>query len=400
MTTDFTYNGYQIVSGGPFKPSGKDMPSDARTRVESYADIATIPNPHVGLKITVKADETNNNKMTDYIVKSLKANSMGVADSAINEVVRYVDYLGASSGGGVSQEDINTAVNKYLTEHPVASGATTEQVAQIEANTNAIGTEELSTTAKTLKGAINEVFQSVSSGKTLIASAITDKGVSTSNNDTFQTMANNIKSISTGTQEVNYTFDTVAEMKSDSSPFVEGDIIKVNGYYSTGDLVESTLKYRVMTYDNWLLSLPEDMRYASYSSGWWGYKYIKLFVDEYGNHTLKNGLVAKLIIEDGIVYAEQYGCVGDGVTLDNTAIRHLFGLNKRNITIKFQEGKTYVIGTEKFNVMYYDEDKFNLIKDNNLLANKIVCGVNEYFTQGGQRVGGWCQHVKPCLTNV
>ena len=62
MTTDFSYNGKQIVSGGPFKPGGKDMPVDARTRVESYADIANIPNPHVGLKVTVKADETNNNK--------------------------------------------------------------------------------------------------------------------------------------------------------------------------------------------------------------------------------------------------------------------------------------------------------------------------------------------------
>ena len=139
MATDFSYGEKQIVSGGPFKPSGKDMPVDARTRVESYADIASIPNPHVGLKITVKVDETNNNKMTDYIVKSLKANSMGVADSAINEVVRYVDYLGvSSSGGGISQEDINTAVNNYLTEHPVAGGATTEQAAQIEANKNGI----------------------------------------------------------------------------------------------------------------------------------------------------------------------------------------------------------------------------------------------------------------------
>ena len=102
MTTDFTYGKKQIVSGGPFKPSGKDMPSDARARVECYADIASIPNPHVGLKITVKVDETNNNKMTDYIVKSLKANSMGVADSAINEVVRYVDYLGVSGGSSSS----------------------------------------------------------------------------------------------------------------------------------------------------------------------------------------------------------------------------------------------------------------------------------------------------------
>lgn len=141
MTTDFSYNGKQIVSGGPFKPGGKDMPSDARTRVESYADIANIPNPHVGLKVTVKVDETNNNKMTDYIVKSLKANASGIANSVVDQVQRYADYLGASSGGSVSQEDINTAVNNYLTEHPAASGATVEQAAQIEANRTAIGDE-------------------------------------------------------------------------------------------------------------------------------------------------------------------------------------------------------------------------------------------------------------------
>lgn len=108
MATDFTYGGKQNLLNGPFKPSRKDMPSDARTRVESYADIANIPNPYVGLKITVKVDETNNNKMTDYIVKSLKANSMGVANSAIDEAVRYVDYLGVS-GGDLS--NINSAVN-------------------------------------------------------------------------------------------------------------------------------------------------------------------------------------------------------------------------------------------------------------------------------------------------
>ena len=109
MTTDFSYNGKQIVSGGPFKPSGKDMPVDARAVVKLYADIANIPNPHVGLKITVKVDETNDNKMTDYIVKSLKANSMGAANSAVDEVVRYVDYLGVSSGGSASQGYATTA---------------------------------------------------------------------------------------------------------------------------------------------------------------------------------------------------------------------------------------------------------------------------------------------------
>ena len=120
MTTDFSYNGKQILSDGPFKPNGKDMPNDARTRVECYADIATIPNPYVGLKITVKVDETNNNKMTDYIVKSLKANSLGAPNSAINEVVRYADYLGVSDGssGSGSGAGLTDEERQNLSEIP------------------------------------------------------------------------------------------------------------------------------------------------------------------------------------------------------------------------------------------------------------------------------------------
>lgn len=109
MTTDFSYGEKQIVASGPFKPSGKNIPVDARTRVNTFADIKIIPNPFIGMRITVLTDETNSNKMTDYIVKSLKANTSGIADMAINEVVRYVDYLGVSGGGSASQGYATTA---------------------------------------------------------------------------------------------------------------------------------------------------------------------------------------------------------------------------------------------------------------------------------------------------
>ena len=52
-------------------------------------------------------------------------------------------------------------------------------------------------TATNVEGALAELFQSVSNGKSLIASAITDKGVTTSNTATFQTMADNINNITT-----------------------------------------------------------------------------------------------------------------------------------------------------------------------------------------------------------
>ena len=199
MTTDFNYNNKTIDSSGPIKPSGTDQPGDPRTRVDFYSDIKSIPNPYIGMIVTVKMDETNQNKMTDYKVLSLKANTLGIANSVIDRVQRYSDYLGVSSGGSidlsgyatkddlntkanvsdiptntselyndsgfltsipseyvteiemneaianvssggnVSQEEINTAVNNYLTEHPVSSGATAEQAAQIQANKTAIG---------------------------------------------------------------------------------------------------------------------------------------------------------------------------------------------------------------------------------------------------------------------
>ena len=48
---------------------------------------------------------------------------------------------------------------------------------------------------ETVEARLNEVFQSVSIGKSLIASAITDKGITTAADATFQTMADNIYSI-------------------------------------------------------------------------------------------------------------------------------------------------------------------------------------------------------------
>ena len=199
MTTDFNYNNKTIDSSGPIKPSGTDQPGDPRTRVDFYSDIKSIPNPYIGMIVTVKMDETNQNKMTDYKVISLKPNALGIANSVIDRVQRYIDYLGVStggsvdlsgyatkdelnskantsdiptntselyndsgfltsipseyitetemneaianisSGGSVSQEDINTAVNNYFTEHQVTGGATAEQAAQIQANKTAIG---------------------------------------------------------------------------------------------------------------------------------------------------------------------------------------------------------------------------------------------------------------------
>lgn len=66
-------------------------------------------------------------------------------------------------------------------------------------------------TADNVQGAIDQLFTSVSNGKSQIASAITDMGVSTSANDSFTQMATNISNIETGydTSQVTATAATV-----------------------------------------------------------------------------------------------------------------------------------------------------------------------------------------------
>ena len=72
--------------------------------------------------------------------------------------------------------------------------------------------ENLSTNFKeNLVGAVNEVFQSVSNGKSLIASAITDMGVFTESDAKFEIMARNIKKIPKGSDYI-----MVTEMAIDS----------------------------------------------------------------------------------------------------------------------------------------------------------------------------------------
>ena len=121
MATDFSYGDKTIESSGPIKPSGKNQPLDPRTEAKIYADIETIPNPYVGMIITVLEDETNQNKMTDYKVLSLKANALGIANSVIDQVQKYSDYIGASSGGSVD-------LSGYATKDELNSKANTSDI--------------------------------------------------------------------------------------------------------------------------------------------------------------------------------------------------------------------------------------------------------------------------------
>ena len=115
MTTDFTNNNTTISTTGGFKPDIKNTPLDVRTVVKMKADIDSIPNPFVGMHIIVKTDESNNNKMTEYVVKSLKANNLGVANSKVDEVVPVKDFIEVPSKTSDLTNDSNFATETFVT---------------------------------------------------------------------------------------------------------------------------------------------------------------------------------------------------------------------------------------------------------------------------------------------
>ena len=93
-------------------------------------------------------------------------------------VIASINRIDSKPSGTVTDEQISTAVNNYLTEHPVASGATAEQVAQIEANRTAIGdsnsglikkVNDINKTIENLQlGSGNVTFEDYISGQILI----------------------------------------------------------------------------------------------------------------------------------------------------------------------------------------------------------------------------------------
>ena len=74
---------------------------------------------------------------------------------------------------------------------------TDQKTNQIVSDVNA-NFQEVEGAISTLNGTVKNLFGSVSNGKSQIAGAITDKGVPTSANDSYSTMASNIRAIPTG----------------------------------------------------------------------------------------------------------------------------------------------------------------------------------------------------------
>lgn len=61
----------KIITGGGIMPSTIDTPGDVRTRVETFADIASIDNPYRGMVVYVVDEEK------EYRIKKLVPKNVG-----------------------------------------------------------------------------------------------------------------------------------------------------------------------------------------------------------------------------------------------------------------------------------------------------------------------------------
>ena len=127
-------------------------------------------------------------------------------------------------------------------------------------------------------------------------------------------------------------FNTVADMVI--ANLTENSIVTTKGYNSIGD--NGNAKYKIVTYDTFYDELPEDCKKVQINGQ------SKTTVDNFGNHKLGNGLVAKLISDDGTFTPEQWGAIGDGVTSDTEAFICMLALTKTG-TINLKDGAIYLI---------------------------------------------------------
>lgn len=136
------------------------------------------------------------------------------------------------------------------------------------------------------------------------------------------------------------SFTTVDEMKK--SELSLGDIVYTFGYYGEND--GGSAVYEIQDYNYYLNTwLPIDCRKVGYSKNRLGTDLMLMDtpVDEYGNHTLNNGLVACLIDKENIK-VEQYGAIGDGKFDNSEVFIHLFAHMKKG-SLTFKKDAVYLM---------------------------------------------------------
>ena len=176
--------------------------------VEETASNITVPVTSVNSKTGAVVLAAKDIKATDgknlETVKTETSSSL----STLNSQVSTLNTQMSSANSQISTHTTQiSTLNNQSSTHTTQISSINTQISTI--NTQKGDLTQLKTTNKTsLVNAVNELFQSASDGKTLIADAITGRGIKTSAAATFQVMADRIGQIS------NVTIDGVSQTQN------------------------------------------------------------------------------------------------------------------------------------------------------------------------------------------
>ena len=81
---------------------------------------------------------------------------------------------------------------------------------------------------KTVNNALDELYNEATTGKELVAAAITNKGITTTSSDTYETMASNINSIDTDHTEINQKLNNLESKHNSDISTITGSINNIN----------------------------------------------------------------------------------------------------------------------------------------------------------------------------
>ena len=132
-----------------------------------------------------------------YVTGLLSASfvNKNILDNLAEDENANLTYKGAAIEGGGGSAETPKNIVLYAEDSEVVDLPTVTPIT-VDGELNETSTNPVQN--KVITSKLNEVFQSVSEGKSMIASAITDKGVETDATATFETMAGNIMAIESG----------------------------------------------------------------------------------------------------------------------------------------------------------------------------------------------------------
>lgn len=196
-------------------------------------NLGGIPAEQYATQRYVQEYHDNKEALLKEYIDNQDANKLAEAKAYTDQAINNQDFSTFAKLTDVSALNTNliTLINKKQAE---CQNEVDTRINNVVSDVND-NFDDVNTAINTLNNTTSELFQSVSNGKQLVAGAITDKGVSTSANDTFSTMATNIRNIPSSGGEYDENYVNTADATATA-----GDILSGKTAYAQGQKLYGT----------------------------------------------------------------------------------------------------------------------------------------------------------------